>query len=386
MTGTASGNGHHTTEPAMAFDTMRLDTRALARILADGRREVPGLTTFIQQRAAELPADEKRLAYEWLMNPANAPEGDAPNPDGRRAILSGGDLMRLASQPVTWAVAGLFESTDLAIIYGDAGTKKTWLAIDLAIHVAAGRPWLNRAVMPGPVLFVDEESGPRVLARRYERICRTIGVDGSSLPVGFLSMGGLNLAEPEGKQFLDLVIDELKPVLIVLDAFSSLASGIDENSVKDTAPVLRYIRGLAEERLVLLVHHAGKAGGYRGSSHLKATASVFLQLQAVGETSLKLSSEKVRSAEPFALSLQTDFSDDGFSLTETAAETLTASERAILQALARGQASTKTLEVMTQLGYETTRKAVRALAAKGRVQRTNPDAPSREQAIWELLE
>ena len=59
-----------------------------------------------------------------------------------------------------------------AMIYGDGGTGKTTLAVDLAFHVAVGAEWLGIATRPARVLLIENE-GPRVkfrqkLARKLE--------------------------------------------------------------------------------------------------------------------------------------------------------------------------------------------------------------------------
>jgi RecA-family ATPase len=64
---------------------------------------------------------------------------------------------------------------------GEAG--KTWAALDLAVSVATGRPWLEHIACPspGPVLVFLGEGGERATVRRIEAIATAKGVDPDQL-------------------------------------------------------------------------------------------------------------------------------------------------------------------------------------------------------------
>ncbi|MBX3002500.1 MAG: AAA family ATPase [Anaerolineales bacterium] len=81
------------------------------------------------------------------------------NPTATRILFSAADAL----QPLparTWSVHGLFHRPGLFMLIGDPGSRKSFTAVDLAVCVAAGKPWLTRATQPGPVLFVDEQGWP----------------------------------------------------------------------------------------------------------------------------------------------------------------------------------------------------------------------------------
>jgi hypothetical protein len=65
-------------------------------------------------------------------------------------------------------------------LVGFAGSAKTFMAIELALAVAAGRPtcWGGLDVrMQGPVVHLDYEMGWDLLHRRYQRAARGLGLD-----------------------------------------------------------------------------------------------------------------------------------------------------------------------------------------------------------------
>ena len=46
---------------------------------------------------------------------------------------------------------------DLVVLFGASGTFKSFLAIDMALHIAHGLPWLGRKTAAGSVVYVAAE-------------------------------------------------------------------------------------------------------------------------------------------------------------------------------------------------------------------------------------
>jgi len=47
----------------------------------------------------------------------------------------------------------------ISVVYGDSNCGKSFFAVDLAYHVAAGQSWFNNKVKAGNVLYVAAEGG-----------------------------------------------------------------------------------------------------------------------------------------------------------------------------------------------------------------------------------
>jgi hypothetical protein len=89
------------------------------------------------------------------------------------------------------------------------------------------------------------------------------------------------------------------PDIVILDTLHGATAGADENSARDMGVVLgsvRYIRA-ALGCAVLLVHHANKSGGYRGSSALHG--AVDLMVRCEQDDGLRLSCEKLKDGAPW---------------------------------------------------------------------------------------
>jgi hypothetical protein len=175
-----------------------------------------------------------------------------------------------------WVVKGLFASEQISVVFGEAGCGKTFLALDLALHVAAGREWFGRKVRQGAVVYVAAEAGRgifnRVAAWRIEH-----GVNGQDIPFGAIP-SPIDLCHPSGD--LDTLIQAIRSAalgsiaLIVIDTVSRALAGGNENGPDDMGALVQSVDRLRDELgcHLLLIHHCGKEPklGARGHSLLKA--------------------------------------------------------------------------------------------------------------------
>ena len=161
------------------------------------------------------------------------------------------------------------------MIYGEPSSGKTFFALDLAAHIATGKPWNGHKVSPGGVLFCAGEGQSGLIRRR----CAWETHHSLSLKTHplYLSSGAIDLAE---KGSLDLIRNEISEIsaivdlkLAVIDTLSRHYGG-DENSASEMAKFVRGLDLLRQEFkiAVLLIHHSGKdmSRGARGSSALRA--------------------------------------------------------------------------------------------------------------------
>jgi RecA-family ATPase len=56
-------------------------------------------------------------------------------------------------QSARWLVDRLIPYRGLITLVGDPGSGKSFLALSLAAHVAAGRPWFGRSASAGSVIY-----------------------------------------------------------------------------------------------------------------------------------------------------------------------------------------------------------------------------------------
>lgn len=178
-----------------------------------------------------------------------------------------------------WLAEGLWLAEGVGILGGAPKSWKTWLALELALAVAAGRPALGRFAVPvaGPVLLFCAEDSPPSLRVRFDGLALARGLALEDLPLLLLDVAGLRLDSERDLARLDAAVAQARPRLLVLDPFVRLAR-VDENSAAEVSGVLGALRELQRRHAlaVLVVHHARKSPAahpgqaLRGSSDFAA--------------------------------------------------------------------------------------------------------------------
>src|SRR5215469_8533349 len=188
-----------------------------------------------------------------------------------------------------WLVTSLWSEQAVGIIGGEPKCGKSFLALDLAVAVAAGTACLRRFAVPQPgrVLLYAAEDALHIVRRRLEGICAAATVALAELDIQVITAPILRLDLDADRKSLEETIAKLQPRLLVLDPFVRLHR-IDENASGEVAPLLAYLRELQRRyRLaVILVHHAKKGAGriragqaLRGSSEFHAWGDSNLYLR-----------------------------------------------------------------------------------------------------------
>ena len=200
-----------------------------------------------------------------------------------------------------WLVDGLWSEQAVGIIGGEPKCCKSFLALDLAVSVAAGTPCLRRFAVqrPGRVLLYAAEDALHIVRRRLDGICAAAGLDLADLDVQVITAPSLRLDLDADRAALDDTVARLKPRLLVLDPFVRLHR-IDENISGEVAPLLAYLREMQRRHAVgvILVHHARKGAGniragqaLRGSSEFHAWGDSNLYLRRDSDDRITLSVE-----------------------------------------------------------------------------------------------
>jgi len=286
-----------------------------------------------------------------------------------------------------WLIDDLWAEQAVGILGGEPKCCKSFLALDIAVSVAAGTPCLRRfpARRTGPVLIFPAEDALGVVRQRIEGICRAAGTDLAALPLYVITAPRVLLDLPQDRQGLRQAVADLGPVLLVLDPFIRLHRA-DENASKEVAPLLGYLRALQREfhLAVLLVHHVRKRAGrdrpgqaLRGSSDLHGWGDSNLYLRRNG-THLRLSVEH-RAAPPIediALDLRAEGPAVALGILDSCVESaplsppapLPAPER-IVQALteAKGPLSTQEIRTRARMRTATVCDALALLRNQGRI-------------------
>ena len=233
---------------------------------------------------------------------------------------------RLADCPEQqrWLVDGLWTDEAVGIIGGEPKCCKSFLALDLAVAVAAGIPCLRRFAVsrPGRVLLYPAEDALHVVRRRLEGICAAAAISLAALDVQVITAPSLRLDLAADCARLDETVARLKPRLLVLDPFVRLHR-IDENVSGDVAPLLAFLREPQRRHgvAVAVVHHARKGAGtiragqaLRGSSEFHAWGDSNLYLRRDNDDRIVLTVEHRAAAAGPAVTLELTQRDHALAL------------------------------------------------------------------------
>ena len=164
-----------------------------------------------------------------------------------------------------------FCTADINMIYAKRGIGKTNFLIGIMLALASGESLLGWEVPePVEVLYVDGEmpgaalqtrlmKGLLGLSKKIEVQPRIVTPDAQSQPIRRLST-------PEGRADLEEVIQSSTKVIII-DNLACLYGG-NENDADSWDEMQAFLLSLRTRGIAtLIVHHAGKGGAQRGTSH-----------------------------------------------------------------------------------------------------------------------
>jgi 5S rRNA maturation endonuclease (ribonuclease M5) len=218
--------------------------------------------------------------------------------------------------PLRWLVRGLLVEGGLSVVYGPPKSTKTFVALDIALHIAHDRGWYGLKVRGAGVAYVCGEGAAgarqRMKAWRQER-------DGDASAPFALIPQSINMFDDPDE--LDRLIADLhgmalpmgKPVgLVVLDTLSRMIGGGDEDRARDINVVVRSAERIQQltGAHVMIVHHSGKDRdrGMRGSNALLGAVDSAIEVTkdaATGFCEAKVTAIKDGEAlGPFAYTLR----------------------------------------------------------------------------------
>lgn len=191
--------------------------------------------------------------------------------------LQGRAILEYSLNPIQWVLPNLIERGTTTLIVGAPKARKTWLAVELAVAVAQGRPWLGvDEWTPDPGLqtvFVEQEGSLLRLSQRFAHL--TDNTAGITIHHGHI------LQADDPASLAAFAPHILQADLLILDPYASFHTQ-DENTVQGTQLVLRglhYLLSINPSLALVVIHHSSKmAGGARGSSALFAGVDTMLDV------------------------------------------------------------------------------------------------------------
>lgn len=222
-----------------------------------------------------------------------------------------------------YIIPDLLPSPAVILIYGAGGDGKSMTAWAIAKHIAMGQSFVIRGknvpVDQGPVLLLNGDQPLVQLQEQMEEIEMP-----RQAPVTIRTDWALQ----RYAQFVRL-IEQLKPKLVVIDSLIGCSGGkaFDENKSDFATPLYWLTRNngvLFPATTIIIIHHANKQGGFRGTSAIRdAVDEVWSlkrpterEIEATGQAARIVTIEKSRSGRGGTQLLLRQERDLDFSLSD----------------------------------------------------------------------
>ncbi len=185
-----------------------------------------------------------------------------------------------------YLVKGVLARKSIAAIVGSSGAGKTFLATNLALHIAGGGPWHGHRVAGGFVAYFALE-GIVSAENRFAGLREHYGRLPPRIPLK-LSGGPVNLRDPADVAAVIEFVNQgtaefgVPAAAVIMDTVARANAGGDENASADMGALIEGVDAIriATGATVILVHHSGKdeSRGARGHSSFHAALDTLIQV------------------------------------------------------------------------------------------------------------
>ena len=205
-------------------------------------------------------------------------EADGQKPHNRFHFLSISDIYSRTT-PTEWLIKDYLDTPTLAQIFGEPGSMKSFMALDMGLCIATRTDWHGHPVKVQGTVFYIAGEGLSGIGKRLKAWEKSHGIYLEDVPF-FVSDRPAQFLDESSAREVILAVDELlelygTPVLIIIDTLNRNFGPGDENL---TADMTRFVNIVdAQLRIkykctVLIIHHNGitNQDRGRGSSALRA--------------------------------------------------------------------------------------------------------------------
>jgi hypothetical protein len=213
----------------------------------------------VEYSQEELDAEARRLEWE-AFDAKQKCNGNADKAGWRSHIFTAAALRTMEFPPVSYIVPGIIPE-GLTILAGRPKIGKSWMALDLAIGIPAGKPVLGGVhVEQGDVLYCCLEDNPRRLKRRVTKL---LGAFGDEWPERLTLATRWQRLDEGGVDDIEAWCSTVaKPRLVLLDTLAGVRPArVGSDTLYDgDYKALRDVHRLANDRGigVVALHHTRK--------------------------------------------------------------------------------------------------------------------------------
>lgn len=248
-------------------------------------REGRGLALLTEKWSAAMAQWDGKVALA-AAEPAPAHDEQGPDVDGneleeRFKIETIADLM--SQPPPTWLCKGWIPDGSTGVFYGHWGTYKSFIALDLGLHIAhSTQDWHGNALPEdgGDVLIIARE-GASGFSNRIRAWMKYHEIAEPTTRLRFMRRGVAFNREADFDGLSKRIqATGIRYRLIIIDTVARVLPGAEINKPETITLFMDRCAALAEVTgaAVLAVHHENKSGGMMGSIYFENNSDFVFQV------------------------------------------------------------------------------------------------------------
>jgi RecA-family ATPase len=188
----------------------------------------------------------------------------------------------------------------LTIVSAPPGVGKTYFCLELAMAMSRGDPFLGKKFKgekPLKIAYIDMEMGSAVMLHRLKSLVRGKGLGPKDFPDGNFNLycegdglpDGFQFASHEGQQWLESMLEEVKPDIVIADPLINLIGRVEE---KDNRAMNEFFLGYVKRHGChwIICHHESKGGEFNHQGKRRAVSQ-----RMRGATSIEGNADRVFS-------------------------------------------------------------------------------------------
>jgi hypothetical protein len=248
----------------------------------------------------------------------------------------------------------LIEGT-VVVLGSYTGVGKSIVSLSIIKSIVTAEPLWGKyhVIRTGPVLLIDEETPQGFLRERTQKMGFT-----PELPFYFLHFQDVRLDKDDCFDALMEKIEEVKPVLIVIDSLIRTHRQKEDDAISMSLVVGRLRKIANSGATVLVIHHHKKGQGplsqqLRGSSDIPGGVDIEYALLPIGDY-LVFKSVKTRTQPLTPIKLKMEATDEHISLTYQG-----------IEVGEEGEILTEVINILEENGEEGVEKIFKSLKERG---------------------
>lgn len=198
-----------------------------------------------------------------------------------------------------WLIKDIVEKKALCMLFGESGSYKTFMALDMLMCISQGIPFHGKEVRQAPAAIIIGE-GQNSFGQRAKALAKSYGI--KKIKNFYISVIPAQFTEEESAKQVKDIVSKLpqRPGIVCIDTLARNFGPGDENSSGAMNQFIQNIDLMGNDITRMLIHHSGhnNKDRARGSSTLYAAMDATYMLDNK-DNMITLSCTKMKDAAKF---------------------------------------------------------------------------------------